>query len=844
MRRWWLVPAWTVPLLVIASFVVISLRPATTAFGVPPINFTRGTVTGAGFTTTQPGSLAFGPDGRLYVADTNGRIQALTLNPTTKAVTAIQQVSTAAQLQEVYGIAFDPTDASSPPPLYVTNTVSGFGDAGAAPAGTYLGKVTRISGASYGTRTDIISGLPVGNSGHQANGLSFGPDGKLYVTQGSMTNAGVINSNGGLFQREEAPLSAAILVADVKAGGFDGNITYSPANTYSTTVQQTGGDVDVFATGLRNPYDIVFHSNGRLYNTDNGPNSGFGEGSQTCTTNDGIQAQAADELNIIVAGKYYGHPNRNRGINTPDALQCDYKAGTEPSSGNYVAPIGLLPPSSDGLAEYTSGVFGGQMQGDLLYVSWVDNTLHRVKLSPDGSSVVYDVTLASNLFQALDVAVGADGTIYVAEYGGNAITYFKPDETPVSSITVTNISPSGGPLEGGQNVTISGTNFTEATETTVTIGGVALQNIAVQNSTTITGTTPANSGGLKDVTVSNSIGSATLTAAYNYAEGNSVEPPVANAGEDWSGPVAHNDHAHVTLDGQASVDPDGFIESWEWSEGGTVLSTQMVDSVQFELGEHLVTLTVTDNGGNVDTDQVRVIVTQFAENPELYFCFDVSGNGRVDVIDLMQVAAVTGKRWGDVGYTRLKDFNANRTIDVIDLFGTAQDATYTPVCPEVDRQIRASVVGVEAAGYQLNVQNAINAGYQQVTPYIPGQGRHMLRGGLNGNDLIFEPGNPESLLYRPDPTMPGGWRLGAMMYVIPYNLTSLPPAGFPTNEDAWHYHDWLCIYNNGNGVAEGVPQSQCLAQGGVWIDKAGWLLHLWTFEPNPKGRMVEDNENF
>ena len=46
-----------------------------------------------------------------------------------------------------------------------------------------------------------------------------------------------------------------------------------------------------------------------------------------------------------------------------------------------------------------------------------------------GVSVVSDTTLATGLTNALDVAVGSDGTIYVAEYGGNKVTFFKPDGT-------------------------------------------------------------------------------------------------------------------------------------------------------------------------------------------------------------------------------------------------------------------------------------------------------------------------------------------------------------------------------------------------------------------------------
>ena len=50
-------------------------------------------------------------------------------------------------------------------------------------------------------------------------------------------------------------------------------------------------------------------------------------------------------------------------------------------------------------------------------------------------------------------------------------------------------------------------------------------------------------------------------------------------------------------------------------------------------------------------------------------------------------------------------------------------------CPLVDRQIRAATVGMEP--YQ-NINTAIAAGFQQITPYVPGQGRHMVRGGVAG----------------------------------------------------------------------------------------------------------------
>lgn len=824
----------------------LSHLPVEAHTGPHPINFTRGAVIGAGFTTATPSSLAVGPDGRLYVANVDGRIQALTLDPVTKAVTAVQQITSATDLQEVFGIAFDPTDTSVPAPIYVTNTISGFGDSGQAPAGEYSGKVTKISGPGYATRTDIITGLPVSNSGHESNGLAFDSDGVLYIAQGSTTNAGVVDTNSGLFQRDEVPTSAAILVADINAPGFNGNLTYSPPNTYSTTVTKTGGDVNVYASGLRNPYDLMFHSNGVFYSTDNGPNNGYGPASTGCTTDNGGNAQAPDELNIILPGRYYGHPNRNRGL-AGDARQCVYYAGTAPSDANHTAPIGLLGPSSNGIAEYTPGTFEGAMQGDLLYVGWVENDLRRVELSPDGQSVVSNTPLATGFTNPLDVAVDTDGTIYVAEYGGNQISFMKPDETHVTSISVTGVSPAGGPIAGGQTITITGTNFTTTADTTsVTIGSAAtgfapVTNVAVQNSTTITGVTSAvSTAGLRNVNVTNSIGSASLPNGYNYTSGGGTQPPVANAGPDWSGPIAHIDHAHVTLDARGSTDSDGFITSYVWREGTTVLSTQEVDSKQFALGEHLVTLEVTDNDGYVDTDDVRIIVTATAENPKLYYCFDVDGDGGVNTLDLAMVASAYGTRFGTAGYTRMRDWNADRVINSADLMGTAAD--FTAACPLIDQQIRAATAGMEA--YQ-DINVAIAAGYGQITPYIPGQGLHMSKGGLAGlgsHDLEFNQSDPEALLYEPDASTPGGWRLGGAMYIIPITLTPFPPDGFATNEDPWHYHEWLCIGPGGAWVQENVSQATCTANGGVWIEKAGWLVHLWNYHPNPIGRLVEIND--
>jgi hypothetical protein len=120
-------------------------------------------------------------------------------------------------------------------------------------------------------------------------------------------------------------------------------------------------------------------------------------------------------------------------------------------------------------------------------------------------------------------------------------------------------------------------------------------------------------------------------------------------------------------------------------------------------------------------------------------------------------------------------------------------------------------------------------------------GRHMVKPG--GQDIYFYPGQPESLLYEPDSTVPGGWRLAGAMWMMPWQQVPLVPEGFTGNEDAWHYHNGLCFIGS-TVIAENTTQSQCLNQmgGNIWVQRTAWLLHLWAYHPNPVGRFVEIND--
>ena len=391
------------------------------------LGFRRGTLN---VTVALPTSLAFGPDGRLYVASLT-EINALTLDPATKEVLDVEQI--ASDLEDVIGIAFDPTVPASPVTLYASRRelsgVDGFES-----------RISTFTAPSW-EREDVITGLPTSRPflNHLTNGIAFDAQGRLVIAQGSSTDGGLAEPSDGPAYWPETPLSSAILIADIHAPGFDGAVRYQPPGPPADNgVEQVSGDVSVFASGLRNSYDLVVHSNGLIYATDNGPVGP--EYSASCTES-AVGVSVADELNLIEQDSYYGHPNRNRG--QADARQCAYRRPEDGDGAGVTGPIAVLPQhcSCNGIVEYTSSAFAGVLLGDLLYVEWNGGDLSRAVLSPDGRAVVSISTIAADFDQPLDVTVGPDGTIYVAEFGGNEVAYLRPESgaepTPTATPTAT-----------------------------------------------------------------------------------------------------------------------------------------------------------------------------------------------------------------------------------------------------------------------------------------------------------------------------------------------------------------------------------------------------------------------
>ncbi|TVZ14963.1 BspA family leucine-rich repeat surface protein [Maribacter sp. MAR_2009_72] len=105
--------------------------------------------------------------------------------------------------------------------------------------------------------------------------------------------------------------------------------------------------------------------------------------------------------------------------------------------------------------------------------------------------------------------------------------------------------------------------------------------------------------------------------------------PIANAGNDVSVEDLNQDgNEAVTLNGSNSTDLDGEIVSYIWRENGSVIANGESPTVVFSVGVHEVELTVMDNQNAMDTDIVRVIVT----DPLAVVCSDDLQNEALDLV--------------------------------------------------------------------------------------------------------------------------------------------------------------------------------------------------------------------
>jgi len=504
--------------------------------GPIPIRFDLLESAAASITDATSGT--WGPDGKFYVCGLDGSIHVITYDGDYGVVSNEFKVGISTLTnRDSLGVAFNPYDIYDPQDptslkLYIAHGEH-FQNGGGAFTGPsdFTGQVTLLTGPDFDNPVPVVTGLPLSNHDHGLNGLLFDDNGDLLLCTGSNTNAGIKWPLSG--DVPESPLSASLVRICLSRSNFNGTVEYEDSVTGALVADQVlgeqidvvaGVDVEVYAPGLRNSLDIVLHTNGYLYATDNGPNNNYGPASLDMTTEGGYpHPSTPDTLDLVEPGRYYGNPNRARG-------RYDERQGTFYSNYTgsiphvHAGPMTLLNASTNGIDEYRATAFNSGMRGDLIAMKW-NSGVWQIVLKDSGREVQTKTLHASPTApftrnRGLDVATGPGGAILSVDYTGNKVRVQVPDDAAALGLTPYDILPWRSPAGGGQRFVIGGQNFgTDLSATSVFIGGVAATLSSVSD-TRIVGVLPPSSTGLAtallDVEVRVGFDTRTIPEAFRY----------------------------------------------------------------------------------------------------------------------------------------------------------------------------------------------------------------------------------------------------------------------------------------------------------------------------------------
>jgi len=296
-----------------------------------------------------PWSIAFAPDGRIFVTERVGKLRVIEsgeLNPQ-----PIKTLDAGRGEGGLLGIALDPNFAENHY-LYLYYTYSDF-------LSTY-NKVVRYTENDNKLSDEMIllDKIP-GAAFHDGGRIKFGPDGKLYITTGDAGNTNLaqdLNSLAGKILRINR----------------DGSI---PADNPFPNSQ-------VFSYGHRNPQGLDWHPTSKiLVSSEHG-------------------SSAHDEINIVKAGKNYGWPIIIGDEKGPEFVNPILHTGDE-----TWAPSGSSFYNSDNIPEWNGKYFIAALRGNHLRMLDLDLENNVV--------ITSEALFSNTFGRLRDASMGPDGNLYL-----------------------------------------------------------------------------------------------------------------------------------------------------------------------------------------------------------------------------------------------------------------------------------------------------------------------------------------------------------------------------------------------------------------------------------------------
>jgi|GEM_PF-368800 len=308
--------------------------------------------------------------------------------------------------------------------------------------------------------------------------------------------------------------------------------------------------------------------------------------------------------------------------------------------------------------------------------------------------------------QATSIVVASDGlsltaTTAASSFQGNrSVTVTTPGGIAsglvfnyVPQPTVTTVSPASGPAAGGAVVTISGSNFSDATA--VTFQGVAATSFTVDSDASITATTPAGTAGVAPVAVTATGGTGTRANGYTY-----VAPPTApvvavpaNGASTGAQPTYSG--AFTNADTTITVYVDG-------SSIGTVTPTSgvswsLAQPTDLAAGSHTVYATATTPTGGVSAPSTTIgfiVDTTAPAQPTITtpangattadntptFEGSAEANSTVSVVidgSTAGTTVATGGAWSFTAATPLAEGSHTVRVEAADAAGNVSDTSAT-----------------------------------------------------------------------------------------------------------------------------------------------------------------------
>ncbi|WP_241491850.1 PQQ-dependent sugar dehydrogenase [Sphingomonas endophytica] len=397
------------PLLLLGCHAVpASEQPKAAAESSPPVNYgasqpnkVKPFKTTAIATFDSPWALAFLPDRRMLVTEKPGRLWLATGTGQKTEVRGVPKVHFEGQGGLLF-VAASPRFAQDRQ-IYLTYSEPGEGGDGLA-----LARATLDLTSAQPMLRDlkvIWRQLPRGAGGQFGGYIAFSPDGRyLFLASGErqrFTPAQDPNQALGKILRltlDGAPAPGnpgAGKVGTASVGVIDppensGAAAKAPVRTVTLT-EPNLTPAEIWSTGHRNPYGLAFDANGRLWETEMGP-------------------QGGDELNLIEPGRNYGWPIVSYGKNyddTPIASPAGNRTYQEPAL--YWTPV--IAPA--GLTFYNGAMFP-QWRGSAFIGGLASTALIRVAFD---RGVPREADRWDMGARIRAVTTGPDGALWILEDG-------------------------------------------------------------------------------------------------------------------------------------------------------------------------------------------------------------------------------------------------------------------------------------------------------------------------------------------------------------------------------------------------------------------------------------------